>query len=170
MLSSGDSGEDNCTERLVHFAGLDDIEGDSIDKGGPWPMLHRCQGTISNYFIPSQAESDNTSYIWWMWLSRPQHTQYATDGTIPEYKETRGDTVHKHHRVHKAPDSCINLHIHSRWNTQSARNIYNATTPAFLLVWKSIMGRTFSSIYYRRAEDISIEFNPTFNGQRANDQ
>eukprot|EP00971_Amphidinium_carterae_P071631 1416634-Amphidinium_carterae.1 len=31
------------------------------------------------------------------------------------------------------------------------------------------MGRTFNSIFYRCAENISIEFNATFNGQWAND-
>eukprot|EP00971_Amphidinium_carterae_P260208 5162514-Amphidinium_carterae.2 len=31
------------------------------------------------------------------------------------------------------------------------------------------MSGTRSNIYYRRAEDISIEFSPTFNGHRAND-
>eukprot|EP00971_Amphidinium_carterae_P247103 4907493-Amphidinium_carterae.1 len=31
------------------------------------------------------------------------------------------------------------------------------------------LGGTRSNIYHRRAEDISIKFNPTFNGQRANE-
>eukprot|EP00971_Amphidinium_carterae_P041451 813935-Amphidinium_carterae.3 len=136
---------------------------------------------ISQGSTTSKAEPDKTSYMWWMWLSRPQCTvsQYATDGTIPGYTETIGDTVHKHHRVHNAPDSCINLHIHTCWHTQTSSDIYNATTPTYLLAWKltmpqilrnsGTMGQTFSSIYYRCAGDISIEFNPTFNGQRAND-
>eukprot|EP00971_Amphidinium_carterae_P159614 3164479-Amphidinium_carterae.2 len=58
---------------------------------------------------------------------------------------------------------------------QSATDIYNAT---YLLVASDnathlgnsgTLGGTHSSIYYGRAEDSSIEFNPTFNGQRAND-
>eukprot|EP00971_Amphidinium_carterae_P350663 6491675-Amphidinium_carterae.4 len=110
-------------------------------------------------FIPSQADTDNTSYIGWMWLSRVQYTQYTYDGTIPGYKDMRSDTVHKHYRAHNAPDSCINLHIHTHWNSQSS-DIYNSTPPTFLLAWKTTMpqilgncgtmGRTFSSIYYTR--------------------
>eukprot|EP00971_Amphidinium_carterae_P344112 6484295-Amphidinium_carterae.1 len=34
-------------------------------------------------------------------------------GGIPGYKETRGDNVHKHHRLHNFPDHAINLVIHT---------------------------------------------------------
>eukprot|EP00971_Amphidinium_carterae_P093315 1846503-Amphidinium_carterae.1 len=52
---------------------------------------------------------------------------------------------------------------------------YGVNKPIYLLVWKTSINyilanshanaNAHSSIYFRRAEDVSIEFNPVFNGQ-----
>eukprot|EP00971_Amphidinium_carterae_P135953 2693917-Amphidinium_carterae.2 len=92
-------------------------------------------------------------------------------GTIPGYKETRGDSVHKHHRLHNFPDHAINLAIHTRWNTLSSSDTYNQELLMCLLAWRATMPESdnasycYNNMYYRRAEDISIKFNPLFIGQ-----
>eukprot|EP00971_Amphidinium_carterae_P028752 565984-Amphidinium_carterae.1 len=72
-------------------------------------------------FNPHSAHlHDNQEYLWFMWLSAEQFRQFrnvdkkfATTGTVPGHKDTRGDSVHRHHRLHNTPDHCINLHIHN---------------------------------------------------------
>eukprot|EP00971_Amphidinium_carterae_P250994 4982469-Amphidinium_carterae.1 len=105
--------------------------GTMICKATTLTQIANATPTLRDNFIPTQAAQDNSPYIWWMWLTRPQYAQYVTDGTIPRYKETRGDTVLKHHRLHNTPDKCINLHIHTRWKVQSASDVYNATSATF---------------------------------------
>eukprot|EP00971_Amphidinium_carterae_P183123 3633926-Amphidinium_carterae.1 len=49
-------------------------------------------------FGPTLASSDNrNNHLWFTWLTESQYGQYVLDGTIPGYKDTRGDSVHKHH-------------------------------------------------------------------------
>eukprot|EP00971_Amphidinium_carterae_P052715 1037891-Amphidinium_carterae.1 len=53
-------------------------------------------------FNPATAQRhDDQEYLWFMWLSEAQHRQFSRkgdkQGTMPGYKDTRGDNVHKHH-------------------------------------------------------------------------
>eukprot|EP00971_Amphidinium_carterae_P109535 2168879-Amphidinium_carterae.1 len=103
-------------------------------------------------FIPTNCDNDTMQYLWWSWFTDAHLAQFQADGTVAAYKETCGDNVHKHHSV--------NLAIHCRWNNRDndnyARNIRRASTNN---------GATSASIYYPRAEDVSIDFVPDFNGQ-----
>eukprot|EP00971_Amphidinium_carterae_P215662 4280800-Amphidinium_carterae.1 len=91
-----------------------------------------------NGFNPANAhQHDNEEYLWFMWLTQEQYRQFALksdkQGTVPGYKDTHGDTVHKHHRLHNTPDHCINLHIHNRWNAAADNDNYASNKPIYLL-------------------------------------
>eukprot|EP00971_Amphidinium_carterae_P099491 1968182-Amphidinium_carterae.2 len=152
MLSNG---EDNPTECRAHLAGDDNLQGDIIETDS------QCYSNPKGQFHSDTGRAG-------------QQSLHLVD--VAHKATTRGDSVHEHHRLHNAPDGCINLHIHTRWNVQSASDVYNAPSATFLLAWQAAMPKslatvalTFSNIYYRHAEVISIEFNPSFNGQRATD-
>eukprot|EP00971_Amphidinium_carterae_P196469 3898920-Amphidinium_carterae.1 len=110
-------------------------------------------------FIPTSAMGDTTQYLWFSWFTETQFQQFKETGTVPGYKETRGDNVHKHHRIHNRPDHCVNLVIHTRWNAQSENSNYGSTIPIFLVVWKTSFhnvsttshhqGNAYSSVYFR---------------------
>eukprot|EP00971_Amphidinium_carterae_P226010 4482651-Amphidinium_carterae.3 len=126
-------------------------------------------------FNPLTAETDRQSYLWFTWLTAAQYDYFKLSGKVPGYKETRRDNVHKHHGIHNRPDHCINLAIHTRWNAAADNDNYRSTMPIFLVVWKTSVhnilttsrrqGNPHSAIHFRRPEDISIEFNPVYNGQ-----
>eukprot|EP00971_Amphidinium_carterae_P319296 6346228-Amphidinium_carterae.1 len=122
--------------------------------------------------------NDTNDYLWFTWLTDAQCNDFKgarSSGTVPGYKDTRGDNVHRHHRLHNSPDHCLNLLIHTRWNAAADNTNYGVQTPIYLLVWKTSINNILansharanahSSVYFRRAEDVSIEFNPVFNGQ-----
>eukprot|EP00971_Amphidinium_carterae_P198163 3932832-Amphidinium_carterae.1 len=121
--------------------------------------------------------NDTFDYLWFTWLSQSQYEDFNETGFVPGYKDTRGDNVHKHHRIHNRPDHCLYLAIHTRWNATTDNDNYGPSTPLYLVVWKTSIhnimtsshhrGQAHSSIYFRRAEDISIEFNPVYNGKEA---
>eukprot|EP00971_Amphidinium_carterae_P259467 5148320-Amphidinium_carterae.1 len=49
-------------------------------------------------FTPTLAASDDKNhYLWFTWLTESQYSQFATSGTVPGHKDTRGDSVHRHH-------------------------------------------------------------------------
>eukprot|EP00971_Amphidinium_carterae_P262474 5206477-Amphidinium_carterae.1 len=55
-----------------------------------------------NGFNPATAQqNDSGEYSWFMWLSQDQYRQFSRkgdkQGTVPGYKDTREDNVHKHH-------------------------------------------------------------------------
>eukprot|EP00971_Amphidinium_carterae_P116739 2312192-Amphidinium_carterae.1 len=126
-------------------------------------------------FIPTAAMNNLNIHLWFTWLTEAQYNDFKKDGRVPGYKDTRGDSVHKHHRLHNTPDHCVNLHIHNRWNAAADNDNYGSNKPIYLLAWKTsinhILAHSFaaanahSAIYFRRAEDISIEFNPIYSGQ-----
>eukprot|EP00971_Amphidinium_carterae_P018451 364116-Amphidinium_carterae.2 len=35
-------------------------------------------------FSPTMADQDNSTHLWWMWLSEPQCNQFSWDGTMVE--------------------------------------------------------------------------------------
>eukprot|EP00971_Amphidinium_carterae_P235779 4679317-Amphidinium_carterae.1 len=112
-------------------------------------------------FIPTNSDNDTTQYLWWSWFTDAQLTQFRANGTVPPWKETRGDNVHKHHRFHNRPDHCVNLAMHCRWNRQ-ANDKNTRKKLLHLMVWKQSIAHTrrssdhagcaYSSIYYRWAE------------------
>eukprot|EP00971_Amphidinium_carterae_P005173 103335-Amphidinium_carterae.2 len=65
------------------------------------------------------ADQDNTFYLWWMWLSRPENEHHA-----------------------------INFAIHTFWHVQSASAIYNEEVPVCLLAWRSTMPHILSGSDY----------------------
>eukprot|EP00971_Amphidinium_carterae_P229074 4544020-Amphidinium_carterae.2 len=90
--------------------------------------------TISNMatiqrdrFIPTAAVNDTNNYLWFTWLTEAQYNDYKASGQVPGYKDTRGDNVHKHQRLHNSPEHCINLHIHNRWNAAMDNDIVTTT-------------------------------------------
>eukprot|EP00971_Amphidinium_carterae_P326929 6458031-Amphidinium_carterae.2 len=85
-------------------------------------------------FIPTAAMNDTNEYLWFTWLTEAQHNDYKVLGTVPGYKDTRGDNVHRHHRLHNSPDHCLNLLIHTRWNATADNTNYGVNTPIYLLV------------------------------------
>eukprot|EP00971_Amphidinium_carterae_P045144 888355-Amphidinium_carterae.1 len=119
--------------------------------------------------------NDTNEYLWFTWLTEAQYNDFHSSGQVPGYKDTRGHNVHRHHRLHNTPNHCINLHIHNRWNAVADNDNYGSNKPIFLLVWKTSINNVLanshaqanahSSVYFRRAEDVSLEFNPVFNGQ-----
>eukprot|EP00971_Amphidinium_carterae_P069163 1368958-Amphidinium_carterae.1 len=62
-------------------------------------------------FIPTMAKDDDKFYNWWMVLTRSQFEQYSNHGTIPGYKDSRGDNGHRHQQMHNKPEYAINLAI-----------------------------------------------------------
>eukprot|EP00971_Amphidinium_carterae_P086632 1714408-Amphidinium_carterae.1 len=48
-------------------------------------------------FIPTAAMNDTSVYLWFTWLTEAQYNDFKNTGTVPGYKDTRGDNVHKHH-------------------------------------------------------------------------
>eukprot|EP00971_Amphidinium_carterae_P120537 2388510-Amphidinium_carterae.1 len=52
--------------------------------------------TLDN-FTPPLATDSRDNYLWFTWLTEPQYGHYLLEGTVPGYKDTRGDTVHRHH-------------------------------------------------------------------------
>eukprot|EP00971_Amphidinium_carterae_P142872 2830512-Amphidinium_carterae.1 len=89
-------------------------------------------------FNPLAAHNDDSQqYLWFMWLTEAQNSQFYKTGQVPGYKDTRGDNVHKHHRLHNTPDHCVNLHIHNRWNAAADNDNYGSNKPIYLLAWKT---------------------------------
>eukprot|EP00971_Amphidinium_carterae_P160989 3192166-Amphidinium_carterae.1 len=88
-------------------------------------------------FVPNLAANDKNDYLWFTWLTDAQYGEYVLDGTVPGHKDTRGNSVHKHHRLHNTPDHCINLHIHNHWNAASDNDDYTGNKPINLLAWKT---------------------------------
>eukprot|EP00971_Amphidinium_carterae_P348493 6490520-Amphidinium_carterae.3 len=43
-------------------------------------------------FIPTA--SDTNDYLWFTWLTDAQYNDFKETGTVPSYKDTRGDNVH----------------------------------------------------------------------------
>eukprot|EP00971_Amphidinium_carterae_P313104 6222356-Amphidinium_carterae.1 len=85
-------------------------------------------------FTPTLAASnDHHNYLWFTWLTESQYGQFVLDGTVPGYKDTRSDNVHKHQRLHNTPEHCINLHIHNRWNAAPDSDNYGSNKPIYLL-------------------------------------
>eukprot|EP00971_Amphidinium_carterae_P349542 6491069-Amphidinium_carterae.1 len=100
-------------------------------------------------FNPMTAETDRQSYLWVTWLTKSQFDSYLINGTVPGYKETRGDNVHKHHRIRNRPDHCVNLAIHTRWSTPADNSIYGATVLIFLLVWKTSIHNVITTSHHQ---------------------
>eukprot|EP00971_Amphidinium_carterae_P232342 4610368-Amphidinium_carterae.2 len=103
-------------------------------------------------FNPRTAETDRQSYLWFTWLTPAQYNRFKVSGIVPAYKETRGDSVHKHHRIHNRPDHCINLAIHT---SLSPGGMHQQTM--------TIMGRQFQSSSWsgRQASTISSRIHTT---------
>eukprot|EP00971_Amphidinium_carterae_P048667 959371-Amphidinium_carterae.1 len=126
-------------------------------------------------FIPTAAMYNTNNYLWFTWLTKAQYNDFKATGQVPGNKDTRGDNAHKHHRLHNSPDHCIKLHIYTRWNAAMDNTNYGVNKPIYLLVWETSINNILANshakanahagIYFRRAEDVSIEFNPVFNGQ-----
>eukprot|EP00971_Amphidinium_carterae_P352633 6492683-Amphidinium_carterae.3 len=103
--------------------------------------------------------------------------QYLLHGNVPGFKEAHGDNVHLHHGFHNRLDHCLYLAIHCGWNSRD-RTIYGRDKPSALMVWRQSVahirrasmsnGMCISSIYFRGAEDISIEFVPNHMEANAN--
>eukprot|EP00971_Amphidinium_carterae_P212137 4209665-Amphidinium_carterae.1 len=89
-------------------------------------------------FIPTLAKDDTKLYTWWMVLTRSQFKQYRNKGTIPAYKDSRGDNAHRHQRMHNLPECAINLAIHTRWNTV-ARDTCNDEIQMYFLCRRHTM-------------------------------
>eukprot|EP00971_Amphidinium_carterae_P214156 4249948-Amphidinium_carterae.1 len=88
-------------------------------------------------FIPTAAMNNLNIHLWFTWLTEVRYNDFKATGTVPGYKDTRGDTVHRHHRLHNTPDHCINLHIHNRWNAAADNDTYASKKPIYLLAWKT---------------------------------
>eukprot|EP00971_Amphidinium_carterae_P135949 2693777-Amphidinium_carterae.2 len=76
-------------------------------------------------------------------------------------------------RMHSLPDKAINLAIHTRWNIQPGNDTHNPELPMYTCCAAAAAmpyihseadnrAQCHSNVYYRRAEDISIEFNPLY--------
>eukprot|EP00971_Amphidinium_carterae_P195272 3874887-Amphidinium_carterae.1 len=49
-------------------------------------------------FTPNRAAiDDNQKYLWFTWLTEAQYEQFKRTGTVPGHKDTRDDSVHRHH-------------------------------------------------------------------------
>eukprot|EP00971_Amphidinium_carterae_P351069 6491895-Amphidinium_carterae.1 len=94
-----------------------------------------------NTFNPLTAETDRQSYLWFTWLN----LEPTPGGTQQQTMTITG------HRFRSGP---LYLVV---WKT----GIHNILTNSHH------RGQAQSSIYFRRAEDVSIEFNPVYNGQEA---
>eukprot|EP00971_Amphidinium_carterae_P067280 1331744-Amphidinium_carterae.1 len=126
----------------------------------------RAAPIIRDIFNPIADINSLGIHLWFTWLTEAQYNDFKENGTVPGHKDTRGDSVHKHHRLHNTPDHGINLHIHNSWNAASDNDDYAGNKPIYLLAWKTsihhILSHSFADAqYFRRAEDVSIEFNPT---------
>eukprot|EP00971_Amphidinium_carterae_P340198 6478406-Amphidinium_carterae.1 len=64
-----------------------------------------------------------------------QMEHFVHNGTVPGFKEVRGDNVHRRHRFHNRPDQCLNFAIHCRWNSRD-RTMYGRDKPITLMVWR----------------------------------
>eukprot|EP00971_Amphidinium_carterae_P348809 6490681-Amphidinium_carterae.2 len=100
-------------------------------------------------FIPTAAMNDTNNYLWFTWLTEAQYNDFSTTGQVPGYKDTRGDNVHKHHRLHNTPDHCVNLHIHTRWNAAVDNDNYGVNKPIYLLVWKTSINNVWPTVTLR---------------------
>eukprot|EP00971_Amphidinium_carterae_P270465 5366358-Amphidinium_carterae.1 len=75
-----------------------------------------------------------------------------------QYKNTQhGDSAHRHHHFHSRVDHCINMAIHHRWTTMNKHVYYGEHSYGGIRMQH---GTYNASIYFRRGEDISIEFVP----------
>eukprot|EP00971_Amphidinium_carterae_P112827 2234452-Amphidinium_carterae.1 len=135
-------------------------------------------------FLPAMAGEENVEYNWWIWFFRAHYEQYMRNGTIPGYKERRGDNAHKHHRLHIFPDHAINFLIwqstlggtHSPVRTLTIRSCqctcwYGGRQTLYILNEgdKLTMALTATITFTVAMEDISIKFNPLFIGQSPRD-
>eukprot|EP00971_Amphidinium_carterae_P132680 2627713-Amphidinium_carterae.1 len=100
-------------------------------------------------FIPTSAMNDTVEHLWFSWFTASQFEQFKQTGSVPGYKETRGDNVHKHHRIHSRPDHCVNLAIHTRWNAAADNDNYGSTIPVFLVVWKTSIHNILTTSHHR---------------------
>eukprot|EP00971_Amphidinium_carterae_P328330 6460146-Amphidinium_carterae.5 len=126
-------------------------------------------------FIPTTWGNNPEQYLSWSWFTDAQLKQLQHK-TVTGFKEMHGDNVHRHHRFHNRPGHCLYLAIHCRWNSRD-NAAYGKNKPIHLFVWNqsithirraSMANGVYSApIYYRRAEDICIEFVPEHNGQEA---
>eukprot|EP00971_Amphidinium_carterae_P349711 6491169-Amphidinium_carterae.3 len=107
-------------------------------------------------FNPMTAATDPQPYLWFTWHSAAQYDQYLVTGTVPGYKDTRGDNVHRHHRLHNSPDHCVNLLIHTRWNAAADNTNYGVQTPIYLLVWKTSINNVLTNSHARANAHSSI--------------
>eukprot|EP00971_Amphidinium_carterae_P012688 249964-Amphidinium_carterae.2 len=99
--------------------------------------------------------NDTNEYLWFIWL---------TDAQYNDFKET-----FQCQATRRLVETMF-TDITDRDNTKNG-----VKTPLYMLVWKTSMNNILSnsharaaahsSIYFRRAEDVSNEFNPVFNGQ-----
>eukprot|EP00971_Amphidinium_carterae_P001299 25664-Amphidinium_carterae.1 len=62
--------------------------------------LARAATIQKDTFIPTAAMNNLNIHLWFTWLTEVQYNDFKTTGTVPRHKDTRGDSVHKHHRSH----------------------------------------------------------------------
>eukprot|EP00971_Amphidinium_carterae_P165969 3289677-Amphidinium_carterae.1 len=89
--------------------------------------MARAAPIIRDNFNPVTDVCSLGIHLWFTWLTETQYTNFKDNGTVPGHKDTKGDSVHKHHRLHNTPDHCVNLHIHNRWNAASDNDDYTST-------------------------------------------
>eukprot|EP00971_Amphidinium_carterae_P274460 5446391-Amphidinium_carterae.1 len=77
MVPQGDAGNNEHVRTMTPIANTATIQRDS--------------------FIPTAAMNDTNVYLWFTWLTEAQYNDFKTAGTVPGYKDTGGDNVHKHH-------------------------------------------------------------------------
>eukprot|EP00971_Amphidinium_carterae_P084562 1673598-Amphidinium_carterae.1 len=87
--------------------------------------------------------NDTFDYLWFTWLSASQCNDFKETGSVPAYKDTRGDNVHKHHRIHDRPDHCLNLAIHTRWNAATDNDNYGSHPGLPKCVFFYFVGKNF---------------------------
>eukprot|EP00971_Amphidinium_carterae_P164128 3253920-Amphidinium_carterae.1 len=90
-----------------------DINRGNVDRARDLTFISNTVPILRDTFIPTAVADNLNIHLWFTWLTETQYNHFKETGTVPGHKDTRGDSVHKHHRLHNTPDHCINLHIHN---------------------------------------------------------
>eukprot|EP00971_Amphidinium_carterae_P304824 6057407-Amphidinium_carterae.1 len=94
-------------QQLVEAELTSDYNGNSADILKTFTKISSSAPIQRDRFIPTAAMNNTNDYLWLTWLTEAQYNDLKETGTVPGYKDTRGDNVHQHHRLDNSPVQII---------------------------------------------------------------